>query len=201
MILTSQVGFVVFTAVMFVAANAGLALSVAQLTSQQYKNAVLFSSALDIIYAPTMFAAKLAILIQLDRMFTQVRQQLVYSAVRFLVILNALCYIGIFVVEIINCQFNSKISGTTMPGLKGSRSFTAFTSGAINIISNVIILVMAIFGVAALQLSLRRQILLALMLGIGSFTCVSSVCRLVYDARVEGSSDFTATVWPVYLWT
>ena len=70
-----------------------------------------------------------------------------------------------------------------------------------NIISNVIILVMAIFGVAALQLSLRRQILLALMLGIGSFTCVSSVCRLVYDARVEGSSDFTATVWPVYLWT
>ncbi|PVI01180.1 hypothetical protein DM02DRAFT_627831 [Periconia macrospinosa] len=199
-IIFSTIGFTVFIGVMFAAARAGLPLSADALSFQQYKQAVSFSSALDIIYAPTMLAAKLAILIQLDR-YIQTWKHVVWWSVRFLIVLNALCYTGIFIVQIINANFNSKMIERVAPGFPATQSFTAFTSGTANIISDVVVLVVAVFGVAALQLSMRRKVLLTLMLAVGSFACVASIVKLVYETRVDVNANFTATIWPVYMWS
>ncbi|CAI6336657.1 unnamed protein product [Periconia digitata] len=199
-IIISTVGFTVFIGIMFAAANAGLSLPTAELSLQQYKSAVRLSDALDITYAPTMFAAKLAILIQLAR-FRHARKQLVYWSVRFLIVLNVLCYTGVFIVQAINCYFNSNLDAKTAPGLSGTRNFTGITSGTTNVISNLFILVLAVFGVAAMQLSRTRQVFLGLMLLLGSFTCAASIVRLVYSVRVEGSPDFSVTVWALHKWS
>lgn len=165
------------------------------------KNALLYSNVLDIIYTPVMLAAKVAILIQIDRLFSGVRKKIIYWGVRVLIVLNALCYSAMFFAHIFACMPRAKISNPSIPGKCVSQTTTILATGAINVVSDVIILLFAVWGVSRLQLSSKRQTLVAIVFSIGSFACVASACRLVYGAKVDGNRDFTIAIWPVHMWS
>lgn len=198
--LTSQIGFGSFAALLFVGATAGLGDHIWTITAEALKRAYLYSNILEIIYAPIMFAAKFAILVQIDRMFSGVRKKLIYWGVRVLIVLNAVCYTAMFFAHIFACMPRAKISDPSLPGECISQNATIIATGTINLTSDVAILLFAVWGVSRLHLTAKRKTLVALVFSVGSFACVASACRLVYGVNVDGNPDFTAAIWPMHLW-
>jgi hypothetical protein len=201
MLIIVKAGFVAFATLLFVGANSGLGSHISTLSAPALKRALLYSNALDIIYTPIMLATKLAILIQIDRLFSGTKKEVIYWGVRILAILNVLCYTAMFFVHVFACMPRAKIFDASVPGKCISQNTTIIASSAINVASDAGILLFAIWGVGRLRISGKRQLLVALVFAIGSFACVASICRLVYGVKVDGSLDFTSAIWPVHLWS
>jgi len=196
-----QAGFIAFAAVLFVGANSGLGSHMWIVSASALKRALLYSNTLDIMYTPIMLAAKLAILIQIDRLFSGTKKQIIYWGVRVLAVLNVLCYTAMFFVHVFACTPRAKIFDASVTGKCISQDTTIIASSSINVASDVGILLFAIWGVGRLRISGKRQLLVALVFAIGNFACVASICRLVYGVRVDGSRDFSSAIWPVHLWS
>ncbi|KAL1598885.1 hypothetical protein SLS60_008028 [Paraconiothyrium brasiliense] len=77
---------------MFVASHAGLGQHETLLSADAVKTALLYSNILDILYTPIMLAAKVSILIQVDRMFSGNKQRMIFWSVRALAYVNVFCY-------------------------------------------------------------------------------------------------------------
>jgi hypothetical protein len=163
----------------------------------------MYSNALDIVYTLIMLAAKLAILIQIDRLFSGTRKKVIYWGVRILAILNGLCYTATFFIHVFACMPRARIFDTSVPGKCISQDTTIIATSSLNVTSDFGILLFAMWGVGRLRISGKRQMLVALVFAVGSFAVVASICRLVYGARVkaEGNHEFLSTIWPVHLWS
>jgi hypothetical protein len=201
MLTTVKAGFIAFATLLFVGANSGLGSHTWTVSPSALKRALLYSNALDILYTPIMLAAKLAILIQIDRLFSGTKKEIIYWGVRVLAVLNVICYTAMFFVHIFACMPRAKIFDASVAGKCISQDNTIIASSSINVASDVGILLFAIWGVARLRISGKRQLLVGLVFAIGSFACAASICRLVYGVRVDGSRDFTSAIWPVHLWS
>lgn len=195
-----QAGFVAFTALLFVGASFGLGSHQWELSMFSLKRALLYSNALDVLYAPVMLAAKLAILIQIDRLFSGARKKVIYWGARILAGLNVLCYTAIFFIYVFACSPRAKIFDPSVPGKCLSQDKAIIASAATNVASGVAILLFAMWGVARLRLYGKREVLVAMIFVIGSFACAASICRLLYGFKVESGKDFTDTILPVHLW-
>lgn len=171
------------------------------ISASALKRALLYSNVLDIMYTPIMLAAKLAILVQVDRLFSGTHKKLIYWGVRVLAVLNVFCYTAMFFVHVFACMPRAKIFDDNVPGKCISQDTTIIASSSINLASDVGILVFAIWGVGRLRISGKRQMLVALVFAVGSFACVASICRVVYGVKVDGNRDFTSAIWPVHLWS
>ncbi|KAF2683894.1 hypothetical protein K458DRAFT_304237, partial [Lentithecium fluviatile CBS 122367] len=200
-IILAAVGFASSAGLLFIGAHSGLGAHIWTVSATALKRALLYSNVLDIVYTPIMLAAKLAILIQIDRLFSGTKKKIIYWGVRIIVVLNVLCYTAIFFVHVFACTPRAKISDMNVPGKCVSQQATIIASGSINVASDVVILLFAVWGVGRLRLSGKRQMLVALVFAIGSFACVASMCRLVYGVKVDGNQDFIAAIWPVHLWS
>jgi hypothetical protein len=148
-----------------------------------------------------MLAAKLAILVQIDRLFSGTKKNIIYWGVRITALLNVLCYAAMFFVHVFSCTPRARISDKSIPGKCVSQDATVFASGFINVASDAVILLFAIWGVGRLRLSGKRKTLFSLVFSIGSFACIASICRLVYGVKIDGDRDFTAAIWPVHIWS
>lgn len=193
--------FVAFTAVMIAASQAGLGVDVSLLSSDAIKSALLHSNILDIMYTPIMLAAKISILVQVDRMFSGNKQRLVFWSVRALAYLNALVYIVMFFTNVFACSPRAKIMDPSLDGKCIPQKNIILTSGTVNVVSDVLVLLFAVWGVSRLQLSGKRQMLVAVIFSIGSFACIASVCRLAFGARIQVDRNYTQIIWPTHMWS
>ncbi|KAF1954871.1 hypothetical protein CC80DRAFT_550043 [Byssothecium circinans] len=200
-IILAGAGFVAFMGLLFTGSGAGLGRNDTTLSFEQRKRALQFSNGLDIVNTPIMFFVKIAILIQLDRLFSGARKTLVYWGVRALMAINAVFYSAMLFVYIFACNPRSKLFDSNMDGTCIDQSASMISTASVDIASNSIILIISIWGVSTLQLSVKRQTLVALVLGLGSFACIASVCRLVYGVKIGTDENYAAAIWPVHLWS
>ncbi|KAJ4291921.1 hypothetical protein N0V90_009818 [Kalmusia sp. IMI 367209] len=193
--------FAAFIALMFVASQAGLGSHVSLLSADAVKRSLLYSNILDIMYTPIMLAAKVSILVQVDRMFSGNKQRLIFWSVRALAYVNALCYTAMFFANVFACTPRAKIVDPTVSGKCIPQNNIIITSSTVNVASDVLVLLFAVWGVSRLQLSGRRQTMVAVVFSIGSFACVASVCRLAFGVQVDKNRNYTQTIWPVHMWS
>ncbi|KAJ4360466.1 uncharacterized protein N0V89_001029 [Didymosphaeria variabile] len=186
---------------MFVASHAGLGQHVALLSADAVKSALLYSNILDIMYTPIMLAAKVSILVQVDRMFSGNKQRMIFWSVRALAYVNTLCYTAMFFTNVFACTPRAKIVDPTVSGKCISQNNLIVVSSTVNVASDVLILLFAVWGISRLQLSGRRQTMVAVVFSIGSFACIASVCRLAFGVQVDKNRNYTQTIWPVHMWS
>lgn len=193
--------FVVFVAIMFVATQAGLGQHAALLTADAIKNALLYANILDIMYAPIMLAAKVSILVQVDRMFSGNKQRMVFWSVRALAYIIAFTYTIMFFANVFACTPRARIVDPMVDGKCISQNNLIIASSAINVSSDVLILLFAVWGISRVQLSGRRQTMVAVVFGIGSFACIAGVCRLAFGVQVKMNRNYTQDIFPVHMWS
>jgi len=186
---------------MFIASQAGLGSHVSTLAIDAVKRALLYSNVLDILYAPIMLAAKVAILVQVDRMFSGNKQRLIFWSVRVLAYLNCICYTIMFFANVFACTPRAKIVDSSVAGKCIPQNNLIITSSTVNVVSDVFVLLFAVWGISRLQLNGKRQTMVAIVFSIGSFACIASVCRLAFGVQVDKARDFTVTIWPVHMWS
>jgi hypothetical protein len=185
---------------MCVASKAGLGQNATLLSADAVKSALLYSNVLDIMYAPTMLAAKVSILVQVDRMFSGNKQRMIFWSVRALAYVNAFCYTVMFFTNVFACTPRAKILDPRVSGKCISQNSLIVVSSAVNVASDVLVLLSAVWGISRLQLSGRRHTMVAVVFSIGSFACIASVCRLAFGVQVDKNHNYTQTIWPVHMW-
>ncbi|KAF2194678.1 hypothetical protein K469DRAFT_650609 [Zopfia rhizophila CBS 207.26] len=197
----TQIGFVAFIGLLFKAASAGQGSHIWDVSPSSIKRVVQLSNVIAIVYAPVMLAAKLAVLLQIGRIFAGIKKNFMYWAVRILIVLNAFSYTGIFLVRTFTCVPRAKISDPSIPGNCISQTGSIIGIGMINATSDIAILILPLYGVSKLQLPSKRKIGVAAMFCVGLIACVASAFCLYYSVRLDTNPDFTKAVWQVNMWT
>jgi hypothetical protein len=199
-ILIAGSGLIAFVGLLFSSARTGLGHEYLNLTFDETKRALQQSNALDVLFALVMFTVKLAILIELDRMLAGSKKKVIYWGVRVLILVNAIYYMAAFFLSIFVCNPANKLDGSEISKTCIPRTTTALT-GSIDIVSNVVILLFVVWGVSLLNLTMRLNVVIILLLALGSFACAASMCRLIYGIRIDINGDITDDLWAVQLWS
>ncbi|MCJ1423249.1 hypothetical protein MMC29_001131 [Sticta canariensis] len=152
-----------------------------------------------ITYGLTISAVKISILLLYRRVFNTVNFKKAIRIVCFLCI-TWLC--GNVFSEIFFC---SPMSAAWDPELVFSnhcRDFQAFLMGitVTNLILDVIILCMPLPMIWDLNLSTRKKLEVSGVFLLGSFTCISSLIRILSIGNIK-DEDFTYTFLNTYLWS
>jgi hypothetical protein len=113
---------------------------------------------LEIVYPPVMFAAKLAVLLQIKRIFTAHQKDFIYWSVQVLIVGNLLTYFACFVAFIFACWPREKIWNPHVPGRCISTNASILATSAINLVSDLTILLLPVHGVFRLRIPLKKKI-------------------------------------------
>jgi hypothetical protein len=107
-----------------------------------------------------MFAAKLAVLLQIKRIFTVHKKNATYWTVWILIIANLMVYTAILFSFIFACWPREHIWNPFATGKAKCIDTAAalLASSAINLISDITILVLPLLGISKLQMPLKRKI-------------------------------------------
>jgi hypothetical protein len=107
-----------------------------------------------------MFFAKLALLLQIQRLFTSMSNQkkTIYWASWALIIANAILYTCVFFVFVFGCMPREKIWNHYVPGRCLDIDAALIATSAINLVSDVAILVLPLAGIWQLRLPLKKKI-------------------------------------------
>jgi hypothetical protein len=128
---------------------------------------------LEIIYPPVMFSAKLAILLQIQRIFTKHERNFNYWAVKMLIASNALTYFALFFAFVFACWPREKIWNPHTEGRCISTNASIIATSAINIVSDITILVLPLLSIARLNLPTRKK------LGVGAVFATGALWVLI----------------------
>jgi hypothetical protein len=114
-----------------------------------------------------MFAAKMAILLQIKHIFTQHQRNFNYWAVQTLLAANFLVYTALFFAFIFACWPREKIWNHRLPGRCIDTNASIIATSAINIISDLSILFLPLFSISRLHLAPKRKIAVSAVFAVG----------------------------------
>lgn len=168
--------FAAFVAVCITAGNARQAMRV-----------LMLSNIVEILYGPTMFPAKLCVLMQMLRIFRGTKKDSVYWAILVLIWSNFVFYVTITFFFVFACVPRAKSSTPMYSGtgscIKKTNPLLLATS-AINVASDFSILFLPVFAVWKLKIALKRKLTISAVFGTGLFACITSIMRLVYSVHL-----------------
>ncbi|MCJ1469836.1 hypothetical protein MMC07_008478 [Pseudocyphellaria aurata] len=169
-------GLIVYFGLGFVAYRYGAGVHQWNVTAENVMRLGKMANAKEALYAPLIFVTKLSILLQYIRIFVPARTGLRYYLIHTLIWLNLIYYIINFFVGLFSCTPRRKIWIPSVPGhcLNSAASFTS--AAAVNVLSDVTMLVLPIFCISVLQVPLCRKVAVsvAFATGILSVTRVSA---------------------------
>ena len=169
------------------------------MTGDSFTSMSEFIWAQQILYNPVIFVTKLSILLLYLRVFKPSR--VTFTALHAVLWANLAFYIIATFIEIFQCKPMRKIYLPLLPGSCINQRNSQIASGAINVISDVAILILPIASVWKLRVYRKGKIGLFLIFGFGLFACVASTFRLALFIRFTNKSDGTWTMYPVNLWS
>ncbi|KAL8724624.1 MAG: hypothetical protein Q9181_006745 [Wetmoreana brouardii] len=155
---------------------------------------------IQILYGPLMLSAKLCVLLQMQRVFRGSKRDSVFWSIQVLIWFNLLFYITVTATFSGVCSSMARISNLQLPGLCHSGNALVVTTSAIDILSDVTILILPIFAVWKLKLPINRKLIISAVFGSGLFACISSIVRLVYSIHLIHAADATWAINPVCMW-
>ena len=114
-----------------------------------------------------MFAAKLAVLLQMMRIFKGNRKDSVYWSTQVLIWTNFVFYTTIFFCFIFACVPRQKLGDPTIPGHCISTRDSILATSYINIVSDISMLLLPIYAIWKLEIVLKRKLAIAAVFGTG----------------------------------
>lgn len=211
----SLAGFYAFTLLMVTATSFGEGSHQWNVSIADFKMVVERANVIEIIYCPTILGAKVAMLLQMKRMFVVSKKGKLYWLHEVLLWTNVPCYLAITLSFILACVPRQKLWEPDLPGRCISSNGSLIASSAINVVSDITMLLFPLMVVMRLQLPTRTKLILGMVFGTGILYethyfmkdkanstrgCISSVFRLVYGVFLTKTSDFTWSISPVGLW-
>jgi hypothetical protein len=122
---------------------------------------------MEILYIPALFATKLAILLQLIRIFIPDHTRPVYFFMQGLIYLNLAFYTAVFLIEMFACTPRERIWNPFIAGHCINIKFSFVVTASFNVVSDLSILIFPIFWVWRLQLPLRRRLAVSAVFATG----------------------------------
>ncbi|KAI1389911.1 uncharacterized protein F4822DRAFT_428252 [Hypoxylon trugodes] len=160
-----------------------------------------YANILEIVYGPTMFFAKYAVLRQIEAIFfTHRRDSFAFKFVWTLIWANLMFYVAIMISFIFACMLREKIKNPELPGRCIDSNSSIIATGAINVVSDITILIIPLISVYRLQMPLKTKIGVAGVFAVGIFACIASIVRLYYSVEWTFTKDFTFAMEPVSSW-
>ncbi|KAI9708953.1 MAG: hypothetical protein M1820_003647 [Bogoriella megaspora] len=154
-----------------------------------------------IMYGPSIFFAKAAILLQFADIFIGSKAR----NIRWWIIWGLICFnlalsTSILFIIIFECVPRKKIWQPDIPGtcIKQQKMFVG--TSVINVIDDFAILTLPLFWISKLQIDRKRKYAVASIFAAGLFACITSIMRLVVGIATLNSMDLTYLVLPVALW-
>ncbi|MCJ1317038.1 hypothetical protein MMC15_002359 [Xylographa vitiligo] len=152
-------------------------------------------------YVPTIYLAKLSIILQCIKIFAPAKKGLIYWTSQFLIWFNAMFYLAIFLSNIFQCW---PVSAAWLPA-RGSTcinvNFSIIVSAAINVLSDFTILILPLYAIWHLQMPRHRKVSVSFAFLAGGFACVSSAIRLYFSIKYNHSTDQTYLLIQLIFWS
>ena len=111
------------------------------------------------MYGPLIFITKLSILLLYRRLFAPLVKRKTLIFIQLTIWLNFSFYLALTLVKIFECTPRSKIWHKDAPGHCINVRLQMIATSAINIISNLSILLLPVFCIRRLQTSIRQNII------------------------------------------
>ncbi|KAF1357270.1 hypothetical protein EJ07DRAFT_167740 [Lizonia empirigonia] len=148
--------------------------------------------AVQILYCFAMYAAKLSILLQIKHIFdgTRQRKTFIFWVSWTIIILVSSAYIATLMVLIFSCTPVRKAWDPLLPG-RCHDSAAGYVSSAVNLTSDIAVLLLPVLGVAKLQMATRKKIAVCAVFATGLITCAVSAVRLYFSSKESKSDDKT----------
>ena len=108
-------------------------------------------------YNIAIIFAKYSILLQLERIFTGTRKDVVYWAINILKVLNTLFYTANLFTAIFDCTPREKTWFVFLPGTCIAVNISITVSAVWNLASDVALLIIPLYAISRLQLMKKRK--------------------------------------------
>ncbi len=181
------------------------------LTQPQYANWA------QIVYAPPIFFAKLALLMQISRIFCVGKRNMTFYFSWGLVVANGITYILVIFIFSFQCTPREKIWNRTMDGWCMDTGTLVLAMGVINLVSDLTILALPIICIWGLQMPLRKKLGIMTIFAIGVLyahpvsvrfqkltwhsACAAGVARIYYTDKLIRTEDITFWATVIGMWS
>ncbi|KJK74761.1 hypothetical protein H634G_10073 [Metarhizium anisopliae BRIP 53293] len=163
----------------------------------------LLCNVFQMIYPPSMGAAKYFVCIQLKRIFSPRRSSggAVRWALNGLIAATIMYSIACFFTFTFQCIPRDKIWNPEVAGKCIDNSAGVLSAGLINLLLDLGILVVPVWAIWHLQMPLKRKIGAMSVFAIGIFTCTIAAFGVAYRIPLLRDADQTIAIARVGLWT
>ena len=151
------------------------------------------------IYRLTLVFAKLAILLQLLRIFVPGSQGTLYYAIHALIWFNILSHGTFIIVALFQCTPVEKAWNPTVNGKCINIRAVFISTAVINVFSDFSILLLPLYSIWQLQMPVKRKVGVSAVFCLGLIACIASVIHLVYDIKSLRSKDLSWVGAPIVL--
>ncbi|TVY39056.1 Satratoxin biosynthesis SC1 cluster protein [Lachnellula occidentalis] len=163
-----------------------------------------YANIVQILYGPTMFTVKLSILLQYMRIFVPGREgnMAMFVLIHTVLWADLAFYTVDTLFEIFSCSpralnWNKLIDHGSCFNVEA----LIISAGAINVISDCVILFLPVYSIWRLNLSTKKKVQIIAVFAFGLLACISSVIRLVYSILLFKTEDRTYAFVPTGLWS
>lgn len=170
------------------------------LTLPEVHEAIYWFNAATVVYAPTILAAKLAILYIYRRVFVPRRWGIFDWTLRIFMAILVLFYVATFLVKIWECNPRERIWDRSIPGKCVNVASLLNTSGLFNTLTDIIILLIPIKSVWNLNMTTKRKMGVVAAFTVGFTAPVFSMIGFVVRIKISASPDVAYNDPEILLW-
>ncbi|KAJ9198290.1 hypothetical protein DTO021D3_3764 [Paecilomyces variotii] len=196
----SLAGLISLTGVMIQSTLMGQGVHQWNVSAAHAQKIVEYANIIEIVYCPAILGAKVAMLLQIKRIFVVGKKGALFWLHEIILWLNVPTYTGLMFSFIFSCVPREKIWNSSVPGHCVSVSTSLIATSVLNVLSDVTMLFLPVAVIMQLHLPTRSKIILSAIFGTGVLTVIASVIRLIYTVRLIRTEDFTRAIMPVGLW-
>ncbi|KAI1091680.1 hypothetical protein F5B19DRAFT_257183 [Rostrohypoxylon terebratum] len=160
-----------------------------------------YLNVIELVYSPTMYFMKYAILRQIETFFFSYNNRSIGSRIiRGLIWANLIFYIATFFLFLFVCIPREKIWKPTIEGRCLSDKDLIIATSVINVLSDVAILVTPLAVISRLQMPLKNKLGTGAVFGVGVLATVTTIVRLYYSVILAHRENLTYNLAPVGHW-
>ncbi|KAF2847531.1 hypothetical protein T440DRAFT_538617 [Plenodomus tracheiphilus IPT5] len=189
----ATIGFFGFLGALFSSAPYGLGKHMWDITLSQALLLLHRVYAGQILYCFHMYPAKLAVVLQVKHIFTSslLKREFLYWACWATIALLTSSYVSILFICVFPCVPIRKAWGPAVEGWCMDRSLPGITGAMTGLVTDLVVLVLPVIGVAGLQMPRRQKIAVAAVFAVGVFACTTSAIRLNFTLDTHLKDDTT----------
>ncbi|MCJ1403525.1 hypothetical protein MMC11_006748 [Xylographa trunciseda] len=152
------------------------------------------SSVQVILYGPVIVFVKVSILLQYINVFSPLWRGVLFYCAHGLLWLNVLYYLMSTFIDIFRCAPIQRQWDPSIPGKCFYTQHFEIPSGALNVVSDISILVLPWPLIWRLQLSTKKKLGVTAIFGVGVFACIASIMRMVYSTKLVYGGEFASLI-------